>query len=87
MRGILVDSNVFLDEFQDNATWVEWLASALERYGDAHTLYINAVVYSEVTLGFKHIEELESALRDAALKSCGFPKKPYFSRAKPSFGI
>ena len=87
MRGIRVDSNVILDVFQDDATWFEWSASALDRYGDAHTRYINAIVYFEVSLGFKRIQERESALSDAGFEFLRIPMRPCSPRAKPSFDI
>jgi AbrB family looped-hinge helix DNA binding protein len=37
--GILVDSNVILDVFEDDPAWFEWSASALERYGYSDTFY------------------------------------------------
>ncbi|MGH8504260.1 MAG: type II toxin-antitoxin system VapC family toxin [Gammaproteobacteria bacterium] len=82
MRGVLVDSNVILDIFQDDATWFEWSASALEKYGAANTLYINAIVYTEVSIGFKRIEQLEIALSNAGFEFLQIPKEALFLAGK-----
>ncbi|MDJ0814603.1 MAG: PIN domain-containing protein [Desulfobacterales bacterium] len=52
MRGILVDSNVILDIFLDDPNWAEWSESKLEKLSSASNLFINPVVYSEVSTGF-----------------------------------
>lgn len=47
---------------------------------ESDTLYINAIVYSEVSIGFKRGGELGYALTEAAFKFLRFPKKPCFWR-------
>ncbi len=60
MRGILVDSNVILDIFLDDPNWADWLESKLEKSSSTKNLFINSVVYSEVSIGLERIEDLES---------------------------
>ncbi len=62
MRGLIVDSNIILDIFLDDPNWADWSESALANYSVSTPLYINPIVYSEVSIGFEKIEELESAL-------------------------
>ena len=62
MRGLIVDSNIILDIFLDDPNWADWSESALANYSVSTPLYINTIVYSEVSIGFEKIEELESAL-------------------------
>ena len=62
MTPVLVDSNVLLDVLTDDPTWGAWSNGALERAGDEAPLVINALVYSEVSIGFSLIEALEEAL-------------------------
>ncbi|MDY6954919.1 MAG: DNA-binding protein, partial [Thermodesulfobacteriota bacterium] len=61
MKGFLVDSNVILDVFLDDPHWADWSESTLADYSDKGPLYINAMVYTEVSVGFERIEELEVA--------------------------
>lgn len=82
MRGILVDSSVILDVFQDDPVWFEWSASTLERYAQSATLCINATVYAEVSIGFKRIEELERSLNDAGFRFLHTPKEALFLAGK-----
>lgn len=82
MKGVMVDSNVILDIFLDDPLWAEWSVSRLNEYSSTGTLYINPVVYSEVSIGFKHLEDLESALRRAGVKMLEIPKEALFLAGK-----
>ncbi|MBT8365132.1 MAG: PIN domain-containing protein [Deltaproteobacteria bacterium] len=82
MRGILVDSNIILDVFLDDPSWAEWSESNLEKFSSITKLFINPVVYSEVSIGFKRIEELESALNRAGFQMLEFPKEALFLAGK-----
>src|SRR6185369_5478880 len=62
-RGVLVDSNVLLDLLEEDPIWYEWSARKLQEAADRSNLIINPVIYSEVSIGFLRIEELEEALR------------------------
>lgn len=62
MTAVLVDSNVLLDVATEDPAWADWSSSTLERLADEAVLVINALVYSEVSIGFETIEELEEAL-------------------------
>ena len=72
MRGILVDSIIILDVFLDDPSWAEWSESKLEKFSSLTKLFINPVVYSEVSIGFQRIEALESALNRADLQGHRF---------------
>lgn len=62
MSAVLVDSNVILDVVTEDPKWGDWSSAAMERVADESSLVINPLVYSEVSMGFDRIEELESAL-------------------------
>lgn len=62
MAGVLLDSNVILDVVNEDARWFEWSAGQLERLAESHVLIINPIVYSEVSIGFDRIEDLNRAL-------------------------
>lgn len=58
----MVDSNVLLDVATNDPTWGDWSATTLARCADEAILVINALVYAEVSIGFRTIEDLEDAL-------------------------
>ena len=64
-KGVLVDSNIILDVFTDDPNWADWSESMLKEYMNVSTLYINSIIYSEISVGFNRIEDLESAIKKA----------------------
>ena len=60
--GTLVDSNVLLDVITEDETWLEWSSSALARAADDGPLFINPIIYAEVSVRFSRIEDVEEAL-------------------------
>ncbi|HEY4732371.1 MAG TPA: type II toxin-antitoxin system VapC family toxin, partial [Gammaproteobacteria bacterium] len=62
MADILVDSNVILDVVTEDPKWYEWSAGQLEKLAESHTLVINPIIYSEVSIGFDRIEDLDRSL-------------------------
>jgi len=82
MRGLLVDSNIILDVFLDDPNWAEWSESKLEKFSSITKLFINPVVYSEVSIGFKRIEDLESALNRGGFQMLEIPKEALFLAGK-----
>jgi predicted nucleic acid-binding protein len=82
MKGILVDSNVILDVFLDDPKWADWSESKLEEYGDHTSLYINSIIYSEISIGFTLIEDLEFAISKAGFQLLEIPKEALFLAGK-----
>jgi predicted nucleic acid-binding protein len=82
MKGVLVDSNVLLDVFLDDLNWGDWSESKLEEYSYSSSLYINSIIYSELSIGFKLIEELEVAVGKAGLQLLEIPKEALFLAGK-----
>ena len=62
MADILVDSSVILDVVTEDPKWYDWSAGQLEKLAESHTLVINPIIYSEVSIGFDRIEELDRTL-------------------------
>ena len=62
MAGTIVDSNVILDLLTEDPKWFAWSSSALEKCANQGSLYINPIIYAEVSIGFASIEEVEEAL-------------------------
>ena len=82
MNGVLVDSNVILDVFLNDLKWADWSESKLEEYSDHTSLYINSIIYSEISIGFTLIEDLESAISKAGLQLLEIPKEALFLAGK-----
>ena len=82
MNGYLVDSNVVLDLFLNDPNGADWSQATLATYGDKDILYINQVVYTEVSIGFERIEELEKAMQIAAFQMLEIPKEALFLAGK-----
>ncbi len=82
MKGVLVDSNVILDVFLNDLKWADWSESKLEEYSNHSSLYINSIIYSEISIGFKLIEDLESAISKAGFQLLEIPKEALFLAGK-----
>lgn len=80
--GVLVDSCVLLDVFEDDPRWFEWSVAQLEHYSEAHPLLINPIIYAEVSIGFERIEDLEAQMRGFGLKFQPLPKEALFLAGK-----
>lgn len=82
MNGILVDSNIILDVFLDDPNWADWSEAILDEYTQRGLLYINSIVYSEISIGFEKIEDLESAILKAGFQMLEVPREALFLAAK-----
>lgn len=76
----MVDTNVILDLFYDSEQLGSWSNEILEYYASKHTLCINAIIYTEVSIGFEKIEDCEKALVDFSLLP--IPKEALFLAGK-----
>ena len=82
MKGVLVDSNIVLDVFLNDPEWADWSESKLDEYDQLGILYINSIVYSEISIGFDLIEDLESAIARAGFQVLEIPKEALFLAGK-----
>ncbi|HEX4081038.1 MAG TPA: hypothetical protein VHX61_19415 [Rhizomicrobium sp.] len=87
MTAVLIDANVLLDVMTEDARWLAWPASAVERAADRYRLVINPVVYAEVSIRYSRIEELDAALPKTMFAVKPFRTKPPFSQASHSWPI
>ena len=82
VREVLVDSNVILDVATEDPQWVEWSAGQLETLAESHILVINPIIYSEVSVGFDRIEDLEEALPPELFRRESLPWEAAFLAGK-----
>lgn len=78
----LVDSNVLLDLVTDDPKWFEWSSESLARAADESTLVVNPVIYAEVSIGFRTIEELEQLLPASDFRRLELPYEAAFLAGK-----
>jgi predicted nucleic acid-binding protein len=79
---ILVDTNVLLDVLQDDPRWAGWSQGQLETASLTDRLAINPVIYSELSIAFERIEELEAAIAEANLAVETLPREALFLAGK-----
>jgi predicted nucleic acid-binding protein len=82
MADILVDSSVILDVFENDPTWCEWSLHMLEEHGESNRLIINQIIYTEISIGFDRIKELDDAISQSGLKILEIPKEALFLTGK-----
>ena len=82
MPDFLVDSCVLLDLFTNDPAWADWSESILEKCSRKNTLYINAIIYAEISVGFNKIEEVESALGQLGIEWLEIPRQALFLAGK-----
>jgi predicted nucleic acid-binding protein len=79
---VLVDTNVLLDVFEDDAEWANWSQDQLDSASATDTLAINPVIYSELSIGFARIEELEAVIKETSLTIEDIPREALFLAGK-----
>ena len=62
MIGTLVDSNVILDLLTEDEKWLDWSEQALSEAAEAGPLVINPVIYAEISVRFRSVEDLDGAI-------------------------
>lgn len=82
---IIVDTNILVDIASGDPTWAEWSIDALDKAKrDSEALLINAIVYSEFSIGFANIAACDAALADLGVTMAPLPKEAAF-RAGQAF--
>ena len=79
---ILVDTNVILDLVENDPVWADWSQQQLEIASLQTTLYINPVIYAELSIAFNAIEDLETALKQGEFRLEPIPREALFLAGK-----
>ena len=82
MSPILVDSNVLLDVITEDQRWFSWSSAALARAVESSGLFINPIVYAEISVRFSRIEELEETLPRSMIAREPIPYEAAFLAGK-----
>jgi predicted nucleic acid-binding protein len=83
---VLVDTNVLLDVLEDESEWAPWSQDQLDAAAAIDTLAINPIIYSELSMAFARIEELDTVVEEASLKIEAIPKEALFLAGKVFLG-
>jgi hypothetical protein len=81
----MVDSTVLLDVLTEDPVWSDWSAGALETAADQGPLWINPLIYAEVSVRFSRVEDLEDALPPSDFRRAPVPWEAAFLAAKAHF--
>ena len=81
---VLVDSNVLLDIFSDDAIWRPWSEAALHQAVVSSEVGINPIIYAETSLRFDDPEVLDRQLDSLLVQRLPLPYEAAF-RAGRSF--
>lgn len=79
---VMVDSCVLLDILNSDPRWYDWSASTVSDIADSDTIVVNPVIYSEVSVGFTRIEQLEYFLAPEIVGYLSIPRTAAFLAGK-----
>lgn len=82
MTLVLVDSNVLLDVMTEDNPWLAWSSAALAEAAESSRLFINPVVYAEISIRFSRIEDLEAAVPRSIIAREPIPYEAAFLAGK-----
>lgn len=79
---ILVDTNVLLDIATNDPVWANWSMENLDAAASLGPVVVNAVIYSEFSVGYERIEEVERLLTDVDIGWSDVPREALFLAGK-----
>ncbi len=81
-HGTLVDSNVLLDVLTEDDRWLVWSSNALARAAESGPLFVNPIIYAEVSVRFSRVEDLDEALPLSEYRRLPLPWESAFLAGK-----
>ncbi|MET0438344.1 MAG: type II toxin-antitoxin system VapC family toxin [Devosia sp.] len=78
----LVDTNVLLDLVTADPQWADWSIASLETASLRGPLFINYVVYAELSVRYERVELLDEFIGMAGLEMVGLPRPALFLAGK-----
>ena len=79
---MLVDTNILIDVFENDHKWADWSIAQLQAQSQIHSLMINPIIYSELSLTFSTVEALDETLDAMKLQMLELPKSALFLAGK-----
>ena len=80
--GTLVDTNVILDVLTEDPIWLSWSLRSLAAAAETGPLYINLIIYSELSIRFSRVEDLDEALPAQDYRRASLPWEAAFLASK-----
>ncbi len=80
--GVFVDSSVLLDLATNDAQWADWSQAQLKRWSAEGLLWINEIVFAEVSVGFSNLETAASLVKELGVQSLPLPREAAFLAGK-----
>ncbi|MGE0005382.1 MAG: type II toxin-antitoxin system VapC family toxin [Parvibaculaceae bacterium] len=78
----LVDANVLLDLVTGDPDWADWSIAQLEAQSLTGPLWINDVVYAELSVRYDSMENLEMFLKQTGIEVAAMPRAALFLAGK-----
>lgn len=75
---LLVDTNVLLDVLENDPIWADWSVRQLRAQAQVHELFINPVIYSELSLAFDAVKAVDEAIEDMGITYHELPRPALF---------
>jgi hypothetical protein len=82
VNPVLVDSSVLLDVATIDPSWGAWSSTMLTQLADESVLVINPLIYAEISVRYKTIEELDEFLPLDVFRREALPHEAAFLAGK-----
>ena len=82
---ILVDSNILFDLIDRDPVWEAWSASQITRLSLVYELFVNPIVYAEISPRYASVRDVDRVLADAGLNWIALPKEASFLAGKAHY--
>jgi len=79
---IFVDTNVLIDVAANNPIWVAWSRDELNAADSADELAIDDIVYAELAVGYRRVEEADAFIRQSNISVRRTPRPALFLAGK-----
>jgi predicted nucleic acid-binding protein len=80
--GFLLDSSVLIDVFTRDAVWFDWSSAAIARAWRTSAVFINPIIFAEVSASFADLDDCEQHLPPTLLRRAPLPYPAGFLAAK-----
>ncbi len=79
---LLVDTNVLVDVLENDPEWADWSVGQLRAHSQVRDLFVNPVIYAELSLAFDRVEALDRTLAGMAIDVRELPRPALFLAGK-----
>lgn len=77
-----VDTNVLLDLATNDSQWFDWSAKAIDTEAVKGPLWINAIIYAELSVRYDSVEAVDEFVRQAGAQIVEIPRTAAFLAGK-----